>query len=101
MPSRAQLEELLKAEPDDVFLRYALAMTCVSEGDLSAGLALYDDVLRRDPDHVPAHFQKARALADAGRVDEARAVVDAGIAVAARVGDAHAEREMREFLEFL
>src|SRR2546422_10007825 len=36
MSRRAQLEQLLAAEPRDPFLRYGLAMTCVSDGDTDA-----------------------------------------------------------------
>jgi thioredoxin-like negative regulator of GroEL len=101
MPKRAQIEEMLKSDPDDVFLLYARAMACVGEGDLEAALAGFDDVIRRDPRHVPARFQKGRALAEAGRTEEAAEVLTAGITVARQTGDAHAEREMREFLDLL
>ena len=39
MSRRQQLEELLKSDPDDVFLQYALAMEFVSAGDADEGLA--------------------------------------------------------------
>jgi predicted Zn-dependent protease len=98
---RAQIEEMLKSDPDDLFLHYARAMACATEGDTQAALAGFDEVIRRDPHHVPAHFQKGRALAEAGRTKEAADVLTAGIAVAQRTGDTHAAAEMREFLEML
>ncbi|MGH7201352.1 MAG: tetratricopeptide repeat protein [Planctomycetaceae bacterium] len=101
MPTRTQIEELLKSEPDDVFLNYALAKALASEGDLQAALAQFDRVLDLAPDYVPAHFQKGQTLADHGRTDSAREAIVRGLEVAARVGDAHAEAEMRAFLETL
>lgn len=101
MPSPAQLEAMLESDPDDVFLRYALAMAHRTDGNHEQALQVFDDVLQRDGDHVPSYFQKAQTLAELKQVDEARTVITAGIAVADRVNDAHAAREMREFLALL
>lgn len=101
LPSRRQLEQLLESEPDDVFLRYALAKACISEGDIESGLTRFRDVIDRQPDYVPAYFQAGQALADHGRLDEAREIVARGIEIARRVGDRHAESEMTEFLDSL
>jgi tetratricopeptide (TPR) repeat protein len=101
LPTARQLEQLLESDPDDVFLQYALAKARISEGDVEAGLAQFQAVIDRQPDYVPAYFQKGQALADRGRADEARAVLISGINVARKVGDGHAEREMTEFLESL
>lgn len=101
MPTRAQLEELLKSEPDDVFLMYAVAKACVSEGDLHAGLAQFDKVIAVNADYVPAYFQKGQALAEAGNVSAARESLRQGIEVAQRTGDSHALGEMTEYLDML
>jgi thioredoxin-like negative regulator of GroEL len=101
LPTRQQLEELLRSEPDDLFLRYALAKACVSEGNLESGLEEFRAVLKKDPDYVPAYFQMAQALADAGQTEPARETLTSGIAVARRVKDAHAEAEMTGYLEML
>lgn len=101
MPSRKQLEQLLEAEPDDLFLRYALAKTLVSEGELESALVQFGRVLDQNADYVPAYFQMGQALADGGRTEEARGIVERGIEVARRVGDTHALGEMTGFLELL
>lgn len=101
MPTRKQLEELIKSDPDDVFLQYALAKACLSEGDTASGIRQFQDVVGRYPDYVPAYFQQGQALADCGRIDEARTIISRGIEVARKTGDRHAEREMTEFLEAL
>ncbi len=98
MPTRAQLEELLKSDPEDTFLLYAHAKACASEGDVATGLSQFDEVLKRDPKHVAAYFQKAQVLTEHGEIGEARQVITKGIQVAQEVGDAHAEEEMRGFL---
>ncbi len=101
MPSRAQLEALLESDPDDAFLLYAHAKACAGEGDVATALSQFDEVLKRDPKHVPAYFQKGQVLAEDGRTAEAKSVLVQGIAVAREVGDDHAEAEMQGFLESL
>lgn len=98
MPTRHQLEQLLESEPDDVFLQYALAKACISEGDVEGGLAQFQAVIDRHPEYVPAYFQKGQSLAEQGRTEEARGILVSGIQIARKVGDGHAEREMTEFL---
>jgi thioredoxin-like negative regulator of GroEL len=101
LPTRKQLEQLLESDPDDVFLQYALAKACVSDGDLETGLSKFQTVIDGHPEYVPAYFQKGQALAEQGRTDEARAIVTQGIQAARKAGDRHAESEMTEFLEAL
>ena len=101
MSRREQLEELLQSEPDDVFLNYALAKQCVSDGDTEGGLAGFARTLELDPNYVPAYFQQGQVLAEQGKTDSAREIIHAGIAVAQKVGDTHAVGEMTEFLAML
>lgn len=101
MPRREQLEEMLKSDPDDVFLHYALAMTHVADGDSETALAKLQEVIDRDPDYVAAYFQKGQLLAREGEPEAARDVVTRGIEAARRTGDAHAAAEMTGFLEAL
>lgn len=101
MSRRAQIEELLRSDPDDVFLKYALANELVSEGDVPAALAAFDRVLAEHPDYVPAYFRKAQTLAAEDETDAARELLRRGIVVAQRVGDLHAAGEMTAFLDTL
>jgi predicted Zn-dependent protease len=93
--------ELLKSDPDDAFLMYALAMSYVSEGADATAIEHLQRVIDRDSDYVAAYFQQGQALAREGRAAEARDVVSRGVAAAARVGDSHAASEMSAFLETL
>lgn len=101
MPSREQLEQMLEANPADTFLRYSVAMACASEGQDEEAVNRLKSLCESDPDHVPAWFQRGQILARLGEDDEARDVLTTGIATAQRVGDSHAEAEMRAFLDML
>jgi Flp pilus assembly protein TadD len=101
MPRREQIEELLTADPADVFLNYALAKALVTEGRPADAVAQFRRVLELDPAHVAAHFQLGQVLAEEGDVPAARQVVAQGISLAVRTGDQHAAAEMTGFLESL
>ena len=98
---RAQLEQMLKSEPDDVFLHYALALAYIAEGDHHTGLQRLSQVIDRAPKYVSAYFQKGQILAEQGDSETARETITRGIEVARDAGDAHAEAEMTAFLETL
>ena len=101
MSRLAKLEELLQQDPNDPFLNYAIAKELLSSGETEPGLARLKDVIESHPDYVPAYFQRGQSLHEDGQTDQAREVIEAGIEVAARTGDQHAEMEMRGFLELL
>lgn len=101
MPTRQELESLLAATPDDVFLQYATALACLSEGDSGEGVRRLEEICRTSPDYVAAWLQLGQLLMRSGEPDAAQKVLTEGIQVAIRVGNAHAESEMRGFLDML
>lgn len=101
MSRRDQLEAMLAAEPEDVFLHYALACELVKLGETVAGLARFETLHERFPDYVPAWFRHAQVLAESGDGASAKSIGERGLETARRVGDAHAAREIAEFLAML
>lgn len=101
MPTRQELESLLSATPDDVFLQYATALACLAEGDSAEAVRRLEVICRTCPDYVAAWLQLGQLLMRSGEVDAARKVLTEGIQVASRTGNAHAESEMRGFLDML
>jgi tetratricopeptide (TPR) repeat protein len=99
MPSREQLEKLLAAEPEDVFLNFGLAMELAKEGAKDGALQQFSRVIELDENYAAAYYQKGRLLLGLERRDEARAVLSAGVEASRRIGDTHAETEMRELLD--
>jgi tetratricopeptide (TPR) repeat protein len=101
MSRREKIEAMLADDPEDVFLRYSLAMELDKEGDQEASLAKFAELTRDNPPYVPAFFMAGQQLARLGRLDEARAILKNGIAVACAQNDMHAAGEMGEFLASL
>ena len=95
---RERIEDMLAETPDDPELRYALAMEHKSAGDEEAAVRCFRELLAVAPAYVPAYFQTGQLLAQLGREDEARGVLQDGVAAARRTGDEHAAGEMTALL---
>lgn len=100
-PRRQKIEAMLRDTPDDVFLRYSLALEMENDGDWEAGIDVLQDLARGTPAYVPAYHMAGRHLARHGRLAEARAALREGIDEARRQGESHAAGEMAEFLASL
>ncbi|MBI1901891.1 MAG: hypothetical protein HYS13_12375 [Planctomycetia bacterium] len=101
-PSRREkIEAMLAQEPGDAFLRYSLAMELEKEGQHERSLALLAELTKDAPPYVPAYFMAAQQLVKLGRSDEARPMLENGVAEARRQGNGHAAGEMSELLASL
>lgn len=92
-----RLEQLLQfheRDPRDAFITYGIAMEYVKAGNSERAIEWFDRTLGLDPDYAYAHYQKAKALTDEGRLAEAKAVIAEGIAAARRKNDGHAVGEL-------
>jgi thioredoxin-like negative regulator of GroEL len=98
---RQQIEEMLAADPNDAFLRYALAMEHAGAGEHEAAWRRFEEMFALTPEYVPAYLQAGQLLVRMGRSDEAREVFGRGIAVARQQHDEHAAGEMEGFLSQL
>ena len=97
----AALKQILDAEPDDSFARYALGMEYSSSGETDAAMAEFQRLLAAHPDYANAYFMAAQTLARADRNDEARSMLQQGIECARRTRNQHAMSEMEAMLDEL
>jgi len=93
------LKEILAQEPNNAFARYGLAMEHSNSGNLDQALNEFQTLLSTNPDYAAGYFMAAQTLVKSGRRDEARAMLENGIAAAHRQGDGHAASEMQGLLE--
>lgn len=94
-----RLDQLLKlhaADPEDADLPYMIALEYAKAGDTDRAVAWLDQTLELDPHYHYAYFQKAKVLDDEGDGADALVVLDEGIAMATRAGDAKALAELQE-----
>lgn len=95
---REKIEILLRDDPDDVFLRYSLALEMEAAGEWEAGLEILEALARGVPPYVPAFQMAAQHLVARERIEEARGTLREGIEEARRQGNTHAAGEMSELL---
>jgi predicted Zn-dependent protease len=95
---KEQLQEMLRDDPKDPFLRYGLGMEYVSEGNDEEAVRQFRALVAATPDYVPAYQQAGQALLRLGKPNDAQELLRAGIAAALKQGDQHAAGEMQELL---
>ena len=94
----AMLNEILTQNPNDAFARYGLAMEYSKQGDFDRALAEFAILVEHDPNYTPGYFMAAQTLVRAERNEEAKKMLQQGIASARRTGNLHAQSEMEAML---
>ena len=92
------LTQFLTENPSDAFARYGLAMEYSKAGQTEAALEQFQKLLGAHPDYTAGYFMAAQTLARVDRADEARKMLNDGIASAVRTGNQHAQSEMEAML---
>ncbi len=94
----AKLRAMLKEEPRDAFLHYAIALELKAGQDLPSALMQFQELLAIDPQNIPGHYQLALVLSELGRRTEAVAKAREGLRLANDQRDLKAAGELRELL---
>ena len=97
----ATLNEILSQDPNNAFARYGLAMEFANSGQAERALEEFGRLIAAHPDYAAGYFMAAQTLVKTGRNEDARAMLEKGIAVAQRKGDSHAASEMQAMLDDL
>jgi tetratricopeptide (TPR) repeat protein len=92
---------MLRAQPRDAFLLYAIAMEHRKAGEFEPAIQHFRQAIEVDPGYCYAYFHLGQTLAEMQQPDAARAAFREGIAAAERVGDAHAREELTAALDLL
>jgi thioredoxin-like negative regulator of GroEL len=96
-----KIQAMLDDDPQDVFLRYSLAMEQEKIGNCDASEVGLRGLMADEPPYVPAFFMLAQHLAKQDRVTDAREILRDGIEQARQQTNMHAAGEMSEFLASL
>ena len=97
----SRLDQLLafhKEDPDDSFVRFALASEYVKLKRWEEALMAFNDLYEKDPSYVGLYYHYGKLLHGLGKPDKAAAVYREGIAVATRITDFHARSELQSAL---
>lgn len=102
MSKRLQLfDKLLANGSQDPFHFYGRAMELRSLGRNEDALTAFMDLTASHPSYVASYLMAAQLAQTLGRLEQARAVTEAGIATAKREGNDHALSELSALLASL
>ena len=101
MDRTEMLKQFLEQNPNDAFARYGLAMEYSRAGEIETALAEFKKLLEVHPDYTAGYQMAGQMLSAAGRYEEARTMLESGIARAELAGNKHAQEEMQGLLQEL
>ena len=100
-PRLKQLEELLRNEPNDPFLRYGVAMEHKKAGRLELALEWFAKTLEADATYCYSCYQEGQIIQLLCLSHASRQVYLRSIAAARQCNDQHAAGEMQVALDAL
>ena len=92
-----RLDQLLAfhlEDPNDSFIRFALAAEYRKLGQLEKALKSFEDLMAKDPDYVGLYFHLGKTLEATLQVDRAKEIYREGIRRAGILRDFHARAEL-------
>lgn len=90
-----KLLEFLKNEPNDPFLKYALATEYFNIQDYDKALIYYLDLISGHPDYVGTYYHLGKLYEILNRKLEAIEIYKTGMLIARKLGDNHAYSELQ------
>lgn len=89
-----QLQDFLKASPDDSFILFAIAKEHEKLKDTDKAIAQFIELKNIDPDYVGLYYHLGKLYEAKEDFDEAVATYQLGMDVAKKQGDKHALSEL-------
>jgi len=93
------LASSLKKNPDDSFIKFALALELLKKDDVSKARILFESILKHDPDYVGVYYHLGKLYEKTGRLQEAQQMYLDGIEIAQEQNEIRTEKELKEALE--
>lgn len=83
----AQLEEMLKEDPQDSFLRYAVAVEYAAAGNSSEAISRIESLITDQPDYLGAYYKLGQLYEQNAQHEKALDVYRRGAVVAKAQGN--------------
>jgi len=101
MSRLSQIEEMLKTEPNDSFLNYALALEFAKANEVHKAIELIENVLLREENYLGAYYQLGKFYEQIQDLPKAIATYTKGIVIAKSIKNNKALGELNEALWML
>jgi Tfp pilus assembly protein PilF len=97
MPDRLeQLLEFYEEDPNDNFVRFALAQEYLKRDNTERALNLFEELVDTDPDYVGTYYHLGKLYERLGRTENAIETYDDGITVARKQQDTKNLSELQD-----
>ena len=95
-PNRLQkLLDFFETEPNDPFLKYALATEYLNLNETPKALAYYEDLIRNHADYIGTYYHLGKLYEVLERKSDALNTYQMGMMVARKANDGHALAELQ------
>ncbi len=96
MNRKNALLDMLKDEPNDPFLVYALALEHIKEDELKEATTALEVLVSSQPEYLPAYYQLGKLKEQNGLIDEAIDIYKKGVKIASEQRDLKTKSELSE-----
>ena len=96
-----KLIEFIKEQPDDLFLKYALAMEYQGLNDIEKAKEYFEEVIKVDKNHVAAYYQLGKIFEKLNDETSAISKYEKGLKNARINNDARSIREFNAAIDSL
>lgn len=97
----AKIQEFLQQNPNDNFLRHALALEYLKIEKTADARALFEAILADSPDYIGSYYHLAKLLEGIGEKQLAKEWYEKGMAAAKEAKDQHSYNELQGAYEDL
>lgn len=97
----ALLRGMLAEDPQDPFLRYAIALEHKRDGHMEVAIDELEALLRDDPSYIACYYQLALLQAELGRTEQAIQTCKQGMVRSQEAADLKARTELAQLQQAL
>ncbi len=101
-PQRISLiNEMLKKDPTDAFLNYAVALELAKQGEINEAIDTLKQLIKRKPDYLPSYYQLGKYYEETNKTEKAIDIYRKGVELAQKQNNNKAQGELSEALWLL
>ncbi|MND82786.1 Tetratricopeptide repeat protein [compost metagenome] len=92
------MKQYLLNEPDDSFLKYAIATEYIKLDQLDEALNYFTELVTTDENYVGTYYHLGKLYEKLSKKDDAEATYKKGLMIARKAGKMHAAAELQQAL---
>lgn len=93
-----EIKKMMKTDPNDSFLTYALALEYEKIGDTQKAISIIEQLTVEDPDYLGAYYKLGQLYESQDKIEAAEKIYRKGIELADAKNDSKTKGELEEAL---